>query len=486
EFKLRADAREQALAILRQREADGEDIWTDDKITFQTISGDRTQKLNGSAFNFRVNNSTVTVANMADSQDNARAFLGMVRISLEQDGAAAEEVEQRVAEILSELGVADGLSEVDAASEALYKKNSYLWHHKIDSADAAQEAAALNLQRQEVFPEYFALVDEGKQAEYQERFGELLPVHELYTADYGDIANILQNGLLSSSERYRRGLLRSGMSTSTDFGTGGADSVFVRTRKKGEFKPTEKATIAFKPEIYERTDWYAYGNDEYGRTDALTFGKRLSPEELFGSTYLSSTNEQMFRMGIGPNAIDAVYMPTETDRAALVQELQQRGITEIGGKKIEDVIQDRMQLLDEVEKADAIAQAEQYKIEAAEKAEKKQAVLDEVVSGDFEELSIEEIQQTLDDDSADSLLVVLEKAVSDGHKTIIGQKLYEMILLGASSSELEELMGGSGYEDGLKIINYARSIGVDLDKVLAEIKEKEKREQEEGENDGEA
>ena len=102
--------------------------------------------------------------------------------------------------------------------------------------------------------------------------------------------------------------------------------------------------MILKPEIFDRTDWYSYSSDTYGSTDQSEFKKRMSPDEVFDFVANSGdyirNNEQMFRMGIGAEYIEGVEVDAQF-REEMIEKLHARGLHELNGKKIEEVIMAR-------------------------------------------------------------------------------------------------------------------------------------------------
>lgn len=253
-----------------------------------------------------------------------RAAIGLVCIDIPYENDShqkLQDIEGTLNDVMiNVLGVPEGLSEPTEEAERQYKDFRYRWHHKIPTGPLTEEQSAEldKLTRTEVFPEYHTMVSPGKHKEYEEKFGEFASFHKIASTE--TLKKILQgDGTMSSHERFRRGTLLHGMSSSTDFDTGGADSVFVRTYVEDAITGYESekdislvsALLVFEPEIFDRTDWYAYSSDQYGRTSKEEFQKRQSPEELLGAQkdpnhgYISS-NEQMFRTGIATEQIKAI------------------------------------------------------------------------------------------------------------------------------------------------------------------------------------
>lgn len=123
---------------------------------------------------------------------------------------------------------------------------------------------------------------------------------------------------------------------------GGADNVFTRIMNAEQRSKIQNHAVVLKPEIFDRTDWYAYNVDSYGSTNEAHFAGRLAPEEIFQRTmgdldHYSTDNEQMFRTGIGVEYIEAIEVD-ELDRDELLEGLYQKGLSEVNGRPIEEVI----------------------------------------------------------------------------------------------------------------------------------------------------
>jgi hypothetical protein len=277
----------------------------------------------GPAFSLQHNGMNVLIARRPDFEDETkRAMLGLVQVNIPygQEGNALdiEQLASGVNDVLvNVLEVPEGLQRPDEEAEFQYKAERYRWHHRTEDGppSLAEIEEIKALKRKEVFPGYHTMVSEGKHLQYEEAYGEFAAYHSVFSID--SLASILQNGgLMSSHERYSRGLILSGTSTKADFTTGGADSVFTRTiaeraRLDAFDERPGQITLVFKPEIYDRTDWYAYEDDQYGATDSR-FKERKSPEELLASQLEAyrSTNEQMFRTGIALEDIAAIAVTT--------------------------------------------------------------------------------------------------------------------------------------------------------------------------------
>jgi hypothetical protein len=156
---------------------------------------------------------------------------------------------------------------------------------------------------------------------------------------------------MSTHERYRRGLPFKGLSSIKDLGTGGADSVFTRivTEEglRGSYNLELESKNAgynvvfiFEPDILDRTDWYSYSRDFYGSTKKDDFEERLSPKDLIEEQkkYWTSINEQMFRTGITMEKVKAIACASEYEVVRVLKILQNAGISEINGRRIEQMV----------------------------------------------------------------------------------------------------------------------------------------------------
>ena len=274
-----------------------------------------------------------------------RTAMGLVKVEVPSE-TDPEATEQILGEILEkDLGIPDALGEVPEEAEREYKMARYKWQHMITGdLTPEQMEQAEKLHREEVFPGYTTLVERGKHEEYLGRYGEdIRAIHHLWTGSAKSIYRILTQGLMCTTERYSRGVMKSGMSSTTDIDTGGADSVFTRIANETERGKMNGAVVVFKPEVFDRTDWYSYNYDTYGSTDDEYFVDRLSPDTIFDkitnpNSYYSSCNEQMFRTGIGAGFVESIEVGGSDSRDGIIAELRSMGLEEINGKPIEEVV----------------------------------------------------------------------------------------------------------------------------------------------------
>lgn len=283
------------------------------------------------------------ISRKRNTSNLVRAAIGLVQMEVPKamDEATAQ---QTMGEIFrQDLGVEDALDEVSERAERDYKIARLKWQYKLEDLNAEQLGRAEKLTRREVFPGYSTYVENGKHEEYLAKYGEdVRAVHMLNSMSVDSVYRVLTTGLMSTTERFSRGVVKNGISSVLDIDSGGADNVFTRIMNAAQRSKIQNHAVVLKPEIFDRTDWYAYNVDSYGSTNEAHFAGRLAPEEIFQRTmgdlkHYSADNEQMFRTGIGVDYIEAIEVG-ELDRDELLEGLREKGLSEVNGRPIEEVI----------------------------------------------------------------------------------------------------------------------------------------------------
>ena len=283
------------------------------------------------------------ISRKRNTSNLVRAAIGLVQMEVPKamDDMAAQQTLDEI--FRQDLGVEDALDEVSERAERDYKIARLKWQYKLEDLDAEQLGRAEKLTRQEVFPGYSTYVENGKYEEYLAKYGEdVRAVHMLNSMSVDSVYRVLTTGLMSTTERFSRGVVKNGISSVLDIDSGGADNVFTRIMNAEQRSKIQNHAVVLKPEIFDRTDWYAYNVDSYGSTNEAHFAGRLAPEEIFRRTmgdldHYSADNEQMFRTGIGVDYIEAIEVD-ELDRDELLEGLYQKGLSEVNGRPIEEVI----------------------------------------------------------------------------------------------------------------------------------------------------
>ena len=283
------------------------------------------------------------ISRKRNTSNLVRAAIGLVQMEVPKaiDETAAQQTMDEI--FRQDLGVEDALGEVSETAERDYKIARLKWQYKLDDLDAEQLERAEKLTRKEVFPGYSTFVESGKHDEYLAKYGEdVRAVHMLNLMSVDSVYRVLTTGLMSTTERFSRGVVKNGISSVLDIDSGGADNVFTRIMNAEQRSKIQNHAVVLKPEIFDRTDWYAYNVDSYGSTNEAHFAGRLAPEEIFQRTigdldHYSADNEQMFRTGVGVDYIEAIEVD-ELDRDELLEGLHQKGLFEVNGRPIEEVI----------------------------------------------------------------------------------------------------------------------------------------------------
>ena len=283
------------------------------------------------------------ISRKRNTSNLVRAAIGLVQMEVPKamDDMAAQQIMDEI--FRQDLGVEDALDEVSEAAERDYKIARYKWQYKLDELSPDQIGRAEKLTRKEVFPGYSTFVESGKHNEYLAKYGEdVRAVHMLNSMSVDSAYRVLTTGLMSTTERFSRGVVKNGISSVLDIDSGGADNVFTRIMNAEQRGKIQNHAVVLKPEIFDRTDWYAYNVDSYGSTNEAHFAGRLAPEEIFQRTmgdlkHYSADNEQMFRTGIGVDYIEAIEVD-ELDRDELLEGLHEEGLFEVNGRPIEEVI----------------------------------------------------------------------------------------------------------------------------------------------------
>lgn len=283
------------------------------------------------------------ISRKRNTSNLVRAAIGLVQMEVPKamDEATAQQAMDEI--FRQDLGVEDALGEVSETAERAYKIARLKWQYKLEDLDAEQLECAEKLTRREVFPGYSTFVESGKHNEYLAKYGEdVRAVHMLNSMSVDSVYRVLTTGLMSTTERFSRGVVKNGISSVLDIDSGGADNVFTRIMNAEQRSKIQNHAVVLKPEIFDRTDWYAYNVDSYGSTNEAHFAGRLAPEEIFRRTmgdlkHYSADNEQMFRTGIGVDYIEAIEVD-ELDRDELLEGLREKGLSEVNGRPIEEVI----------------------------------------------------------------------------------------------------------------------------------------------------
>lgn len=282
-------------------------------------------------------------------QGHVRALEGAVKIEV-RGLTDAQDIAEKVDSAFAKLKIADALAVPDQQAEVHYKEARYRWQHRIETERLWQELREKykaehgtelvdHLERQEVFPEYSTIVDKDASEQYI-KDKEIMLIHTVH--DPEAVVQMLKNGLLSTLERFKKGIPGTGQSTDHDFQEGGADSVFLRVFPEGGYDKSFQGRVhlLINPQVLDRTDWYAYNYDSYGTTEPSRFKLRPSPEQFFAEQgrHSSHTNEIMMRRGIPAEMVSGIIVGDKYSKERIIAVLQEAGMHEVNGVRIDHLI----------------------------------------------------------------------------------------------------------------------------------------------------
>ena len=429
------------------------------------------------------------ISRKRNTSNLVRAAIGLVQMEVPKTMNETT-AQQTLDEIFrQDLGVEDALGEVSETAERDYKIARLKWQYKLDDLDAEQLERAEKLTRREVFPGYSTFVESGKHNEYLAKYGEdVRAVHMLNSMSVDSVYRVLTTGLMSTTERFSRGVVKNGISSVLDIDSGGADNVFTRIMNAEQRRKIQNHAVILKPEIFDRTDWYAYNVDSYGSTNEAHFAGRLAPEEIFQRTmgdlkHYSADNEQMFRTGIGVDYIEAIEVD-ELDRDELLEGLREKGLFEVNGRPIEEVIVAREFYEDDDDDWGDFGDFSPSFEGAGESVEdflaenlRKQERIEAIYNGEVKEVSLGELTALAEssEDFNDTFVSLAEAIMGQGGGTKLKADLETHLGQVLGLEDLADLTLGKMPKDfapnDLGVFLFAKNqLGVDFGKMYEEAK----------------
>lgn len=291
---------------------------------------------------------------------------GRIRIMIKtSDPAQAQAILERE---LRTLGLSEALRAPTEDEDLIMRANAYLWNRQGASfRPVTDRAAALAaLKKEEIKPAdlvvetfndgYHRVRAVGQDAEIRKKTG----VGWLYTQASGrpdSMASMFGwdgagGGTKSTTERYLGGVIRTGMSSGPDLGTGGANSVFFRAVPNGSgpavgrgagssWYSHGKSTLIIRTDELERADWYAFTHDSYGDHVGSTWATRQRNLDTIKTAAGKSgalDNEIMFAHGVGRESFVVLSASTPADRARYLEAFRDAGVTHIRGEPVSDFV----------------------------------------------------------------------------------------------------------------------------------------------------
>ena len=178
-------------------------------------------------------------------------------------------------------------------------------------------------------------------------------LHHHFHSSMPDVIDSWLNGggqITPTVERLRTGVsISSGMSPSTDLGTGGANYFFTRIKPKTD--ASRSPGITFKIGNLARLDAVSYDSDYYGdvrpKGEAVKFGKDEDPRDYRGVTPThwirhaqNGSNETLFKNGFHLlEDVDSVVCASKAERTRVLAVFKSHGYDTLpDGRLIEDVV----------------------------------------------------------------------------------------------------------------------------------------------------
>lgn len=159
------------------------------------------------------------------------------------------------------------------------------------------------------------------------------------TSAFQTVAKMLEHGALSSQDRFEKGWIVKGASSSTDLRVGGGDHVYTRLITKSDISKRTSTTkfafcghvqILYDVKLLERGG-FGFRDDQYGSKQGEAYKKRSNFVDLARGLVDegSYSNEIMIKNRIPPQYIKGLVVANENDKTALLQTLRGAGRVEL-------------------------------------------------------------------------------------------------------------------------------------------------------------
>ena len=166
--------------------------------------------------------------------------------------------------------------------------------------------------------------------------------HDLHTNVAEAVESILdsEGSIVATEEKFRIGVRIHGMSPDADQRTGGASYVFTRIAGPGG---TRRFDIVLDKRLLLDPDTISYDSDYFGRVepDFLAANRRRTVADWI-KTGKRSSNETLVRNHIPlVEYVERINVRSAAEQRKVLESFRKRGITEIRGRSIEDIVQVR-------------------------------------------------------------------------------------------------------------------------------------------------
>jgi hypothetical protein len=151
-----------------------------------------------------------------------------------------------------------------------------------------------------------------------------------------NILSTKTNALVPTYERLRVGIpIKGGMSPEEDMSTGGASYVFTRLKSKAAMDKSYQSAFVFRGELLKDMTAVSHNADRYGRFSSRD--SRVTTSE-WGTTSHKGNNETIFKHDLSLDYLDRINVSGIDERKRVLDVFKKHGITEMAGKKVEDLV----------------------------------------------------------------------------------------------------------------------------------------------------
>lgn len=204
------------------------------------------------------------------------------------------------------------------------------------------------LQMEEIYPGQitWAVTDLSTQMKAQGAWGLMAGIMAKDIEQAGEtICMILENGALSSQDRFQMGLFHLGASSARDLSYGGGDHVFTRLIGKShqelnikkQFLMSGKVQVLYDLDLVNRGG-YGYSSDHYGSKEVDTmesvYDTRLNlielTQEIIEQGAQGTGNEILIKNRIDPQYIRGFVVATQEDKKKLMELFQKKNLVREG------------------------------------------------------------------------------------------------------------------------------------------------------------
>lgn len=304
-----------------------------------------------------------------DVNNGGFAFDGTTQVFIK----AEQFSEETVAEAMRLMGMTDAYPTAEEMAQLAENRVATIFAD--GGSYASPEARAAALQRAEDFgatPESLIRTVDKASGRVEYRFPEDVAQKivedtkaQVFNHQWGgtqqELIELLaddRQALLSTTERWSEGIGKTGMSSSSDVRTGGASYVFTRQTAAIDNLERYGVQLVFDGEkVLTRTDFFAYAQDSFGVTNPAESRTLVETNNTITSLRQGVINksgqETMFKDRISFDDLKWIQVDSTEAKEAIIAGLDEAGVTEIGGRPLDEMILTRYETRESVQAARA-------------------------------------------------------------------------------------------------------------------------------------